>query len=955
MSEIQFFRGPIRNTKPLMATSLKQVIDRIKNDEYREAVEAIRAADAKVTAKIMKERLDYVLFSGTFKKRANDALIKHSGLICIDFDGVPAELLNDVKSKLPDVDFVAAYFVSPSGEGMKVVCRINGAKHAASFEGLKAFFKDNFDIPADKGVKDVARACFMSWDPDAYHNPKAKVYNPPTPPPSEKSEIPEIPEIPVRNMHSGTSDGEESESDAKSRYKLNEDFKRARFVADQIAQTRTDITNNYDDWQVIAFSLAVFGDRAYDMFHTVSAQNPEYDVLRTDEKWKNAMSTRNRIKHPTRFFSIAKDYGLNTRLPRTIDEAQQHADAKTIIGDDAATSDFLKYGIYFESTTQTYFSLNLKGKKEEITNFKMRIIYHVATSDDVAFRIIQIKNTFGLDKVVRVNTDDFVSAGSFKKVIARQGNFIFKGADHDLIRLQDMLQREEKPTELVDTLGWHPRGGFYAFANGIYLVDAEKFLSVDEFGIVEHERDARPQNYFIPAMSRMFAEKEDMYTNDKKFRLIESEITFEEWAKLFDKVFGENGRMGIVFYVAALFRDIIFAKNASRFPMLFAYGKRGSGKGTMIQSLMRLFGEGQDQIMLGGKSTIVGFMRKLAQYRNALVWLDEYKNTINLQIIESIKNIFDGIGYERGRKDNTFQTESTPIRSAAILSGQEMPTVEPALFTRVIQLVFTETKRSENARKLYRQLTDMESKGISHLTVYLMRHRKLMATQYKDIFERTLRDLSTEINNADVDERMLANMSAMIAVCEILADVEKLPFTLEAFRGLCKRLLLEQFHVLRGSDDTSKFWQIVEQLVASGFVQENRHFQLLDGYIDLRVQDIYQLYVEAMHKRRDPNVLDKSTLDSYLMSDTKTFVKRHRVSFGCTYKWAMRFRYAELGIDLIIADSVEGLKARYRAMNMDDKELDAAENRPAPVPTATTDNQTSMDIPYPGYDAEAGF
>src|SRR5690606_6782700 len=271
-------------------------------------------------------------------------------------------------------------------------------------------------------------------------------------------------------------------------------------------------------------------------------------------------------------------------------------------------------------------------------NFKMKILYHVATSDEEAYRMIQIKNIFGLDTVIKINTDDFVSAGTFKKVIARKGNFLWKGQDFDLVRLQDMLQREEKPTQLVKTLGFNKRGNFYAWANGIYDADINEFIEVDEYGIVEHTLNGNPQNYFIPAMSKIFADKDDMYTNDKKFLLQKSETTFTEWTILFEKVFGANGRIGIIYYISALFSDIIFKAIGQRFPMLFAYGKRGSGKGTMIQSMMRLFGEGQDQIMLGGASTVVGFMRKLAQYSNALVWMDEYKNNLNVKVIESIKN-----------------------------------------------------------------------------------------------------------------------------------------------------------------------------------------------------------------------------------------------------------------------------------------------------------------------------
>src|SRR5690606_17423850 len=112
-----------------------------------------------------------------------------------------------------------------------------------------------------------------------------------------------------------------------------------------------------------------------------------------------------------------------------------------IIGDEENTDDYVKYGIYLKRSTETYFSLDTKGIPREISNFKLKILYHINTGADESYCLMHIQNIHGLERILRINTDDFVSAGSFKKVIARLGNFIWKGQDHDLVRLQDMLQR----------------------------------------------------------------------------------------------------------------------------------------------------------------------------------------------------------------------------------------------------------------------------------------------------------------------------------------------------------------------------------------------------------------------------------------------------------------------------------------------------------------------------------
>src|SRR5690606_8557353 len=237
---------------------------------------------------------------------------------------------------------------------------------------------------------------------------------------------------------------------------------------------------------------------------------------------------------------------------------QKAAQAKEVIGDEDSADDYVKYGIYLKKSTQTYWSLDMKGIPREISNFKLRILYHINTGADEAYRLMEIKNIYGLEKVLRINTDDFVSAGSFKKVIARLGNFIWKGQDHDLVRLQDMLQRHERHTEMVGTLGWNKKWKFYAFANGIYDTTQNQFHGIDEYGIVERSKEEKSVNFFIPALSKVFADKDDLFANEKKFIYINSSVTYQDWSRHYVRVFGDNGRVGLVFWVCAMFSDILF-------------------------------------------------------------------------------------------------------------------------------------------------------------------------------------------------------------------------------------------------------------------------------------------------------------------------------------------------------------------------------------------------------------
>jgi hypothetical protein len=704
----------------------------------------------------------------------------------------------------------------------------------------------------------------------------------------------------------------------------DKNIKRAHYVLEQLEKENIDLLKDPDHYWKICSSLATLGEEAREIWLKITELSTSIYKGLVNEDFTSGLADK-KYKLPAKFFEICGDIGLKTKLPVSIKEKKEKNTARDIIGDDEWADDFEKYG--FWEAGGIYWSLDLRWSRYEVSNFTMKILWHVETSEDAAYRLIYIKNIYGHTASLNLNTDDFVSVGAFKKAVARKGNFIWKGSEVDLCRLQEKLQRDERPTNLVKQLGWNKRGGFYAFANGIYDIDGAKFIPVDEFGIVELTKtgeDGVPvsRNYFIPAYSKIFEEKDDLFTNDKKFVYKKSDITFQQWAAQFCEVYGKHGQLMMIFFIMSLFSDITFKALMRRFPLFFVQGKRGSGKGTMIGSIMRMFGEGQDQIMIGGSSTSVGMMRKFSQYSNAFVWVDEYKNNLQPRIIESLKNLFDRIGYERGKKDNTFETESTPIRSACILSGQEMPTIEPALFTRCILTVLTETKYTDAQRENFRKLEKMESQGLSNITADLLKYRPYFEANYQSIFESEQKALMKAVNNNEIDERLYVNYAAMIAAAELISGKEALPFSVITFRELCKSTIQEQFFVLKGSDDASKFWDVVEMLFEQNIIREGQHFKLANGYLYIRIQDIHQYYAEMLIKRKDPNGLDKQTLNSYLENDTKSFVKRDKKFFGGSQKWCHIFHYAELGIDLIRADNQDELHRRYKEMRVEFKDDD---------------------------------
>lgn len=686
-----------------------------------------------------------------------------------------------------------------------------------------------------------------------------------------------------------------------------------------------------------------------------SADSAEAKLLATEELCADIAKEKSIIRRTELIAKLAQVFDIKKQtISRTVADIIA-TEKERLKNDDVAQlglpagvdeKEALEYGIY--EYNHRYWGIGKYGKYE-ISNFTMKVLYHVQTSADTAYRLIEIKNVFNKTKIINLNTDDFVSLGPFKKVIARAGNFIFKGMDSDLGKLQEKLQRDERPTQLVQTLGWNKRGSFYAFANGIVPcpdnIDTTKpveFHPTDEYGIISLDE----KNYFIPANSKIFEEKDSLFANDKKFLFVASENSdFQNWSTLNFKVYGDKAIIGQLFYIGALFSDIIYTAVGRRFPVLNCYGQRGSGKGTFIESLMWLFGKPQEQIMLGGASTVVGFMRKFAQFSNAIVWLDEYKNNLMVKIIESIKNIYDRIGYERGKKDNSFETESTPINSACILSGQEMPTAEPALFTRVIMLSFKPGKGfTDDDRRNFKNLQKMQEQYLTHITANIVRYRKHFQEKFKEEFEATFPEIIKRVNNKEVDERMMLNISVLAATYKVANSFLKFPYTYEQAEKFLIKNMKEQFTILAGSDDVAKWWQVVENLFTTGIIKENIDFELSDGYLFIRIQQVHPFYLKELRSRNDPHTLDKSTLEHYLSMDASIYVDRPRKRFeDGSNTWTHKFIYRALNIDLIRLKDPAAAKQKYLEMKVDDvtEPNGKTESEEAPAP-----NDTDDDLPF---------
>ena len=83
--EITIFKD-IKQTSQPFYKHVNVILDRIKDGASKDTVKSIRGEKDKENRRVLKAKLPAICFSGTFSKRADNAIINHSGLICLDFD-----------------------------------------------------------------------------------------------------------------------------------------------------------------------------------------------------------------------------------------------------------------------------------------------------------------------------------------------------------------------------------------------------------------------------------------------------------------------------------------------------------------------------------------------------------------------------------------------------------------------------------------------------------------------------------------------------------------------------------------------------------------------------------------------------------------------------------------------------------------------------------------------------
>lgn len=271
-----YFASPISNTKPMGESDLSRIYDLIKGKKWAQTTERLRSLSSQEERRRYKaEHLDFVTFSGRFVARRASALVEYSGLICIDIDHIESrDKLEELRRGfISDEELMPRLlFRSPSGDGLKLVIE-SGAmeRHREVYDAAIKHIRRKYQIEADH-TPDVARACFLCYDPDVYF----------------REEIGDN-RLQIRGdrLQGGC-------CRVERRGGRLDDYGRIDVIVKRLESRRRDVTERYRDWFRIGLALAsIFGEGGREFYHRISCFYPRYSRDETDGQYERCLRYTN--------------------------------------------------------------------------------------------------------------------------------------------------------------------------------------------------------------------------------------------------------------------------------------------------------------------------------------------------------------------------------------------------------------------------------------------------------------------------------------------------------------------------------------------------------------------------------------------------------------------------------------------------------------------------------------
>lgn len=540
-------------------------------------------------------------------------------------------------------------------------------------------------------------------------------------------------------------------------------------------------------------------------------------------------------------------------------------------------------GIYFAQSN---------NQAVRLTNFTIKPLIHVFTSDDTNRRLTEVNNGW-VKEVIELPSRAWSSPDMFEATLMDKGVFFTNDgfAKSHLNRLKSVFLQQYARCYELKNLGWQSEG-FFAFSNLIYK---DGIVQFDEYGVAEVDKT----KFLSMGASKALAglrDSDDDYKNDKYLKYVYTDLNFSKWSQYMMDAYDEKGMMGACFAIMACFKDIIFKRN-NNCPIPYLFGAAQSGKSKFAESVASLYTLDMPALNLN-QTTEFALWERLGRFSNVPVLFNEFdEKSIKEEFTRAFKGAYDGEGRNRG-SGRKGKAQTQPVNCLPVLLGQYLSTGDDgALLQRTLPIKFVENRnRSEFQLQRFRELKALEKIGITSISCELLKHRQYVADNFSTRYYATLNKMKEALakDNVSPKDRILENFVNAITITSLITDQIDLAFSIDDFFEYCREQIKGLSVIIADTNALADFWKTVELLVDQEYIEQGYNFKIETKsevivaakernqtvkkvfsepkkLLYLRFNTIHSLYLKEYKIARGKSGIDAATVQIY-MQDQESYI-----------------------------------------------------------------------------------
>ncbi|MCH2195375.1 DNA primase [Kordia sp.] len=527
----------------------------------------------------------------------------------------------------------------------------------------------------------------------------------------------------------------------------------------------------------------------------------------------------------------------------------------------------MRYGL-FQAENQIWMLRSSANKSffTSVSNFNIEVIQHMQDEKQPT-KLIRIENVYGERAVFDTPSNTINTLQSFDTIVTNHGRFDFLGDYRDHKKLRSYLIDNMGTGRKITILGWQQEG-FFVWNNKV-IVPGKSDIEIDKNGVFKHEGTC----FYVPSANFLYSSNAFMYPSQKKFKVIQSNVSFKDFCAQVQRVHKGHAITAILYTITCFFRDIIIDE-FDNFPILFLYSRAaGTGKDELAKACKSFFGIPQTGLNLeSGISTKKAEVREFAQFSNALAHLSEYK------LKESdgmIKGLWDNSGYKRGLRESYVANEEIPILAGVILTGNEHPDKEPVI-SRFLWEEITKREFTVDDDKEFQKLEVIVNNGLSSFTVEILHFRE----KYKKNFNRAYNKYK-EYYKGEIEEihsRVLHNICIISATYEVLKDHLEFSFTFIEMKEHLIKGVEKQKRKLASTSIVNKWWDCFLAAMRISFldrIQLRREYKINGTLLYFNFRNVYSKVQRQWYAQyREPAPADTAMKETLKREVSFVEVKR---------------------------------------------------------------------------------